>query len=626
MSERGSRADSESTTASRMYQLDLRRYELRRADGNRVKLERQPMELLIFLVERKGQLVTRDQVAAKLWPDGITVDTVPAINNAIRKIRTAFHDSAENPKHLETVVGKGYRFVGDLEVIKIGPAEAVAPPAPAVPAPPRRRRWLLLAASAVVLIAAGSLTRLLWRAPAAPIRSLAVLPLQNLSADPAQNYFAEGITDELTTNLAKIGSLRVISRTSTMQYAGNHKPMRQIAEELHVDAVLEGSVVRSGNKIRVTAQLIDGRRDSHLWAQSYERDLGDVLELQNSIALDIASHVNAVLSPQERGALTSHHSVAPEAYEAYLHGRSEAGKQTQEGLRNAVRDFRRATEADPLYGAGYAGLADAFSLMANYGVLPPRSAFPRAEAAARKAVELDPSSAEAHASLAFIRLHYNWDWSGAEAEYKRALQLSPGFALAHLRYAEFLSNAGRHSEAIHEIGRAHDSDPLSLTIDNNIGRIFYFARQYDDTIREMQSVLALHPERMWARVFLGLAYAQKHMFADAIAEFERASELTGGDPGVGYAYALAAAGKNDGARRILHDYVEVPSESGTLDFVWIAGVYTALGDKDRAFAWIDKAYENRDFFLTYVGVDPQLDPLHSDPRFARLLDRIGFPR
>jgi TolB-like protein/predicted Zn-dependent protease len=481
-------------------------------------------------------------------------------------------------------------------------------------------------AGVAVLLAAGTLAwRAPWRTATAPIRSIAVLPLQNLSGDPSQNYFAEGLTDELTTNLARIGSLRVISRTSTLQYGENRKPMLQIGRELNVDAVIEGSVVRSGNRVRVTAQLIDARRDVHLWAQSYERELGGILELQDFVARDIATQVKASLSPEASAAFASHPMVNPEAYEAYLRGRNELGRQTEEAIRNSVQHFQRAIDLDPLYATAYAGLADSFSLMANYQVLPPKEVFPRAGAAARKALALDPASAEAHASLAFAKHHFDWDWPGAEAEYQRAIQLGPSYPMAHLRYAGYLSNAGRHEEAIREIGRARQLDPLSLTVASNVVQVLFYARRYDDAIREVQSQLALNPDRIWSHVLLAFAYTQKRMYPQAIAECEQAIKLRGDGPGVSLAQAYALAGQAQPARRALRE-LEKPDAAGMVDWFFIAGVYTALGDREQAFAWLEKAYENRDFFMTYLNVYPFLDALHSEPRFVRLQERVGLPK
>jgi TolB-like protein/DNA-binding winged helix-turn-helix (wHTH) protein/Tfp pilus assembly protein PilF len=608
---------------AKTYQLDLGRYELRRSDGIKIKLERQPMELLILLVEKRNQLVTREQVAARLWPDGISGDTVPAINNAVRKIRAALRDSAESPKHLETVVGKGYRFIGDLDVVVADQPEAAT--VPEAPRPARRAYRLPAIVGTAIVLAGLAIGVLLWRRTyPASIRSIAVLPLQNLSGDPAQNYFADGLTDELTTNLAKIGSLRIVSRTSTLQYAGNRKALPQIARELNVDAVIEGSVVRSGSKVRVTAQLIDARRDAHLWAQSYTRDTGEILELQDSVALDIATQVKATLSPRERATFASHVTVKPEAYDAYLRGRSEIGRQTPGFLNSAVQYFQRAIELEPGYASAYAGLADALSLTANYGVLPPRQVFPRAEAAARKALELDPSSAEAHASLAVAKHHFDWDWPGAEAEYRQALQLSPGLAIAHLRYAGLLSNGGRHEEAIREINLARQSDPLSLTILQNVGATLIYARRYDDAIRELRGLTELHPDRGWPWVFLAMAHAEKRMYPEAIAEYRRADDVMHSGRNVGLAYTYAITGRSAEARKMLVA-MEKPDESGVLDWTFIASVYVALGDSERAFRWLDQAYENRDFFLTYLKVTPWFDPLRDDRRFTALTERVGIP-
>ncbi len=602
------------------YQLDLGRYELRRADGIKVKLERQPMELLIFLVERKGRLVTRDEVVAHLWADRVVVETEPAINNAVRKIRAALRDSPDKPVHLETVVGKGYRFIGDMEVIGTVAAPVAKPPPPA----PVAHTVARLAVAATAVLVATLVVWLVWgRHSRGPIRSIAVLPLENLSGDPGQNYFAEGLTDELITDLARIGSLRVISRTSTTRYAGRGLAMSQIARELGVDAVVEGSMVRSGNRIRVTAQLIDTRTDSHLWAQHYERDLGEILELQDSVALDIATQVNASLTAETRNALGSRHKVRPEAYEAYLRGRAEIEKQTPPSLRKSASFFRQAIELDPLWAAGHAGLADSYSLMVNYSVLTPAEAFPPAEASARKALDLDPLLPEPHASLALIKHHYHWDWAGAESEYRRAVELTPGFSMAHLRYAWYLSDCGRHEEAFAQIQEARNTDPLSLIIRSNVGRVLYFWRRYDDAIREYRNVLAIDPTRVWARVSLGATYEAKRMYPEAIAEYTRANELAGWSGGSGLASAYAASGRERDARRVLVE-VEQPGDNGLLSWYFIACTYGTLGDLQQAFAWLDRAYQNHDYFLTELQADPRVDSLRSDPRFGRMLAQIGL--
>src|SRR5260370_10266522 len=396
------------------YQLDLRSYEIRRSDGVKVKLERQPMELLILLYENKGQLVTREQVAAKLWP-GVSVDTEPAINNAIRKIRTALHDSPERPAHIETVVGKGYRFIGDLDVVGAtdsprasalpAPEEDLPPPKPSVK---NRRNLTMVLAFAVAV--AGIAGWALWRSSRTqsngPIRSLAVLPLQNLSGDPAQDYFAEGITDELTTNLAKIGSLRVISRTSTMQYKAHGTSMSQIVKDLNVDAVIEGSVVRAGNKVRITAQLIDARHDSHLWAESYDRDLRSVLDLEIEVARTIADRIKITITPEERLRLFATQTVNPEAHELYLKGTFYNNKWTKEGFEQGIKYFNQALQKEPRNARAYAGLAVAYG---GLGISGDITGYTRQKAASLKALEMDDTLAEAHNTLPWAKLTYNWD-------------------------------------------------------------------------------------------------------------------------------------------------------------------------------------------------------------------------
>lgn len=495
----------------------------------------------------------------------------------------------------------------------------------------RRKRllwWVLasLATAGLAVLAALGARRLLERArgtAAAPtIRSIAVLPLENLSGDPSQEYFADGMTDELITDLAKIRSLKVISRTSVMQYKGTRKPLRQIASELKVDAVVEGSVARSGNQVRVTAQLIQAPADRHLWAESYQRDLGDVLALQNEVARSIALEVRATLTPGESGNLQAKRPVNPEAYEAYLRGRNEMGKQRRDAIKSSAQYFQKAIDLDPLYAPAYAGLADAFNLMANYFVLPPENVFPRAEAAARKALELDPSLGEAHAALAVAMQHYEWDWPASEAEHKKALAVAPGLSVVHLRYAEFLSNSGRHEEALHEISRAQQLDPLSLVVASNQGRYLYYARRYDEAIQKLQEVLTLDPNRIYTRIHLAQALEEQHRYPEAIAEFQRVVPSLGGFP-AGLAHAYAAGGDRSNAEEVLKT-LEEPAADATQVWYFIACAHVALGNKDKAFSWLEKASAHHDYFLTFLKVDPQMDPLRADPRFSRLLQRIGL--
>ena len=634
------------------FEVDLSSGKLEK-HGVRIRLQEQPFQILAMLLEQPGKIVTREDLRRRLWPADTFVDFDVGLNNAILRLRNALGDSAENPRFIETLPRRGYRFIANVDsplpeaLSGSAPRATASHPHPQVIVLPARdatpgvlapssarlrvRRkiaWIAGLGLAVLLAFVGTLnvTRLRQRVFGMPgpsaIRSLAVLPLQNLSGDPAQDYFADGMTDQLTTNLATIRSLRVISRTTMMQYRDTHKVLPQIAEELHVDAVVEGSVVRSGSNVRITAQLIDARRDRHLWAQSYEREVKEILNCQDAVALDIASAVKAELSPEEHETLARPRSVIPEAYEACLRGRNKLGTQAPEPIKHSLEDFQRAIDLDPSYAPAYSGLADAYSLMANYSALLPLEAFPRAKAAALKALALDPSFAEAHASLGVVKNHYDWDWPGAEREYKRAIELSPSYAVAHLRYARYLSMVARHDEAIAEIERARELDPLSLVIQSNVGIALYYARRYDAAILESRKTLEIDPNRVYARVFLALSYEQKGMYPEAIQEQKRVQAYFKGAPNVGLAHVYALSGRTTEARRILRE-LEQKEDSDSAWFA-IAGGYAALGEKDRAFNWLEKAYAKRDFFLPTLAINPWMDPLRSDARFAELAGRIGL--
>jgi TolB-like protein/DNA-binding winged helix-turn-helix (wHTH) protein/Tfp pilus assembly protein PilF len=613
--------------------IDLSRYELV-IEGKRVKLERQPMELLIFLAERKSLLITREEIEGRLWGKDVFVDVNASINSAVRKIRQALKDDPAAPRYLETVVGKGYRFIGDVEVLgpaapdldlKLKPAQETAADTP--PPSPRRNGPFLLALGLALAAVVGFLAVRWWREGRAfaglhgPVRSVVVLPLENMSGDASQNFFADGMTDELTTDLAKIASLKVISRTSAMHYRGSDKSVKQIARELNVDVVIEGSVARSGDKVRITAQLIDAANDRHVWAESYEREVGDAITVQNTVALEIARQVRIRLSPSEQERLERHQSVNAAAYEAYLLGKYSQTTQSGQRLKEGLPAFQQAIALDPTYAPAYAGLADSYSLLANYGVLSPTEAFPQAEAAANKALELDPTLAEAHVALAYVEHHYNWHWAAAEQEYKTAIVLSPSYPTAHLRYAEYLSSVGRHDEAITEMRRAEGLDPLSLVNASNTGRFLYHARRYDDAIAQLKKVLDLDQGRTYARLHLAMSYEEKGMYEEARPQFKRVIEDFGGRSGPGVAHFDAVSGDRLKAKRILKQLARTAADS---DWFFIAGAYAAAGEKDKAFSCLQRAYDKRDFFMVFLKVHPYMDPLRSDPRYGVLLGRVGM--
>jgi len=611
------------------FELDLGTGELKR-DGRRTRLQGQPAQLLVLLVSRAGELVTREDLRAKLWPEDTFVDFDHGLNNAVNRVREALGDSAGSPRYIETIPRKGYRFIGQIEGPSQGSALPVGSSASAsLPLRLASRRALVLSAMAVLVActAAWSWYRFHQRSlPAASrIQSVAVLPLANLSGDASQEYFADGMTDELTTALAKISALRVISRTSTLRYRDAREPVQQIARELNADAIVEGSVARSGNRVRITAQLIDARNDRHMWAESYERDLSDILNTQNTVAREIAQQVRANLTPAERDAFAVRSTVVPEAYDAYLRGRKELGKQNQEAFRKGLEYFQQAIALDRLYAPAYAGLADSYSLLVNYSALPPLEAFPRAKAAALKAVDLDHNLAEAHTSLAFVKHHFDWDWAGAEAEYKLAIQLDPNNAITHLRYAELLSNLARHDEAVGEMRVARALDPLSVLLRSNLVRFLYYARRYDEAILESKQVLAADPRHPWARLNLAFCYEQKGMYPEALTEMETLRAEFNGVESISAAHLFASMGRLQDARRVLK-YHEQPAPDGAQEWVFIASVYAQLGEKDKAFQWLGRAYQNRDYFMTFIKTDPFMDPLRDDPRFSDMLRRVGFPK
>lgn len=457
------------------------------------------------------------------------------------------------------------------------------------------------------------------------IRSLAVLPLENLSHDPDQEYFAEGMTEELITDLSKLGALRVISRTSAMHYKGTNKTLPEIARELNVDGVVEGTVMRSGNRVRITAQLIQARTDRHLWAETYERDLGDVLRLQSEVAQSVAAEIRVRISPKERALLASSRAVLPEAHEDYLRGRYYWNRRTEEGLRRGIVYFQEAIAKDPNYAVAYAGLADSYNLLPSYGNVQPTEAFPKAKGAATKALEIDGTLAEAQAALSFTLEYYDWDWQSGEAGFKRAIELNPNYASAHHWYAHHLLAFARFDDAAAELNRALELDPLSLIINTDLAQFFYLARRYDRAIEQCRKTMQMDSTFAKTHTVLGEAYLRKKMYPQAITELQEAAALS---PGRGrdmalLAYAHALAGNRAKAERILKRLQQ--SETTASYNPAVAAIYTVLGDKNQAFKWLQSAVKEHSAWMTFLKSDPMFDSLHSDPRFQDLLGEMGLP-
>jgi TolB-like protein/Tfp pilus assembly protein PilF len=502
-------------------------------------------------------------------------------------------------------------------------------------APRQVRRWawglaipvvalLVLGAVLIGLNVGGLRDRLLGRAGPPKIESLAVLPLENLSGDKEQEYFADGMTEELITKLATISALKVISRTSVMQYKGSKKPLPQIAKELNVDAVIEGSVLRAGDRVRITAQLIRASTDTHLWAQSYDRDLRDVLALQGEVAGLVAHEIQVKLTPQEQARLARAQPVNPEAHLAYLRGRHALEKMTQEDLSKALAYFQKAIDIDPNYAPAYAGVADAYYGFSNI-YISSREAMPRVKTAALQALALDDTLAEAHVSLAITKLVHDYDYPGAETELRRAIELNANYAPAHLWYGFVLTVLERFEEAKAEVARARELDPLSLHIRIYGFLTVYFARRYDEAAQQLQEIALTDPNYYMVHAYLGLVDEQQGKFSEAVTEFQRATALDdSAEPRAQLAHAYALAGRKSEARKLLTELIARPKHQFLSPYN-VALIYVALGDYPRALQSLEDALADRSEWCPYLKVDPRLDPLHSTPRFQNLLRRMNFP-
>ncbi|HEY9503186.1 MAG TPA: winged helix-turn-helix domain-containing protein [Pyrinomonadaceae bacterium] len=605
-------------------------------DGEPVALTPKCFDLLVILVENSGHLLGKEELIERLWPGQFVEDSNLSFN--VSSLRKALGEGQNGRRFIETVPKKGFRFVAPVEerrdeVSEQEPStENVSIPLPITKAKSKKR----LAALAVAIVALLALLGFIYvrfasrNQPAQlSITSIAVLPLVNLSANPSEEYFADGMTDALIGDLAKIHNLRVISRTSSMHYKGTKKSLPEIARELNVDAVVEGTVQRSGDRVRIRAQLIHGLTDQHLWANTYERDMREVFELQSEIALAIARQVQTKLTPaEEQRLLAPRQPVNPKALEAYLQGRYLFwNKRTEENLQKSIAHFQTAITEDSNYALAYVGLADSFSSLGSVqiGSLPPREARSHAEKAANKALELDSSLAEAHCALGNVQ-HYNWKWDAAEQEFKRAIELNPSYANAHNSYANYLMSRGRVEESIASSNRASELDPLSLAISVQRGYLLENARRYDEAIEQLKRVIAVDRNHYQAHWVLGHTYAASGQFDQAIVYAEKAVELSERAPGalgiLGMIYGLA--GRKAEAQKILQELLKL-NERRYVTPAAIAYVYIGLDNKDEAFAWLDKAYQENSNFLAYLKQVPVADPLRSDPRFADLVRRVGPP-
>jgi TolB-like protein/DNA-binding winged helix-turn-helix (wHTH) protein/Tfp pilus assembly protein PilF len=631
--------------------------------GSKVKVRPQPLQLLNLLLSRAGDVLTREELRQQLWSSETFVDFEHSLNTSVKEMRAVLNDSANEPQYIQTLPRLGYRFIAPVEIVErendrppsrqqvdtssfsqAGSAPVVRefgvaefPPANSPDVPlvrvPSWRWWALPGLAAMLVVIAVGLLQ--WSRPRTRPElvngsiMLAVLPFENLTGDAGQEYFSDGLTEEMIAQLGRIDPqhMGVIARTSVMHYKNSAEQLDQIGRELGVQYVLEGSVRRDSDKVRITAQLIRTKDQTHVWTHQYDREVNSLLSLQGEIAQEISDAIQVTLGERKPGEVSPppipHAPKSYAAYDLYLQGRYFWNKRTTQGLQQAVECFEQAIAKDPDYARAYAGLADSLALMSSYDVASPSVLIPKARAAALKALELDDKLAEAHASLALIAQNYDWDWQSAEKEYRRAIELDPNYATGHHWYAEHLAFRGRFDEAFAEIERARQLDPLSLIIQVDNGAILFFSRQYDRAIEQFQAVLKVEPTFPRARM-MDYAYAQQGRYAEALADIEiwrRVDNTYWILIEEGYVYGRA--GQPAEARRAL-EKLKLMNRGGKIDPFGLVPVYVGLGDKDQAFAWIEKSIANHSPGPIALKVDPIYEPLRSDPRFQSVLQRLGL--
>jgi TolB-like protein/DNA-binding winged helix-turn-helix (wHTH) protein len=622
------------------FELDPAAFEFRHG-GSLVKLERIPLELLILLAKRRGELVTREEILEKIWGKDVFVDADNSINTAVRKIRNALKEDPENPKYLRTVPGKGYRFAAERSM-KSAPYDVVADAEEGLGEAKRsflRREWALWVAIGVTLIivATAEIPRIYRPTKSAAVTKmkLVVLPFVNLSGDAQEEYFADGITEEVITQLGGLDPERlgVVARTSSMHYKGTKEDAGQIAKELGVSYLLEGSVRRDGTRVRITAQLIQASDQTHVWAGNFDREQTDILKLESELALAICSKTAVTVAPQVQRRLSESPAVNGEAYRAYLAAKQAFELRTKAGFERSIAEYQRAIALEPEYAPPYAGLAMAYSLSSIVGGMSTQEAMPKAKQAAQGAIQLDDSLAAGHTALAFILAHADFDWSGAEKEYRRGLALNPNDPIAHFFYSNsFLSPMGRHEEAIAEMKKAGELDPLSPSIRSFSGQTFLWARRYDEGLAAYKKCAEQFPAYAINEERIAHIYTYMGRLDDAIAADTRAKILSGQPPETAMEQdralrkALSTEGPS-GYWKALLEYgkgPDVPAETYRTP-QQLAIIHTRLGEKDQALALLEEAYRTRSLGLTELAVEPAFETLHSEPRFQELCRRLGLP-
>jgi TolB-like protein/DNA-binding winged helix-turn-helix (wHTH) protein/Tfp pilus assembly protein PilF len=608
-----------------VFEVDLTAGEVRKA-GMKQKLAGQPFQVLQALLEHPREIVTREELRQRIWPGNAFVDYELALKKAVNRLREVLGDSADSPHFIETIPRRGYRFLGTLEAAEQPNA------VPAITPRPTRMKipGALTAGLALVLIAVLLIgfnidklrTRIFAKSRSIEIRSIAVLPMENLSNDPNQDYFSDGITDALTTELAQIGALRVISRTSAEHFKGTRETLPEIGRKLNVEAIVEGSVTRSENHVRVTAQLIEAQTDRHLWARSYERELKDVLVLQDEVARDIAAEIRIKLTAEERTRLGVARLVDPEAHEAYLRGRYWWHRRGRENELKGLQYFEQAVQLEPSYALAWAGIADSYLVMAHHAGLPPKEAMPKARDAALKALQLDGSLAEAHTSLALLKTAYEWDYAAAENEFTRAIELNPNYSTAHHWYAHYLAVKRRFPEALNEIQRAHDLDPYSVVVNDFWGLVLYYSKDYERALAQFRARLDLDPSgKLGVYEMLAGVYEQQGDYARAVEHRRDALILSGATQD---AASLANAYAAGGAEAYWRDRIALAQRPPAASALDLAILYARQGDRDGALRSLERAYLEHSPWLNFMACEPAFDSLRADPRFQKLSHQIGL--
>jgi TolB-like protein/Tfp pilus assembly protein PilF len=564
------------------FEIDVRAAELRRS-GTRLKLQPQPLKVLALLASRAGELLTRQEIEQQIWGNQTHVDFEVGLNYCIKQIRSVLEDNAETPRFIETLPRRGYRFIASVEKA-CSAAQAARP-------------------------------------------MVAVLPLGNLTSDPGQEYFADGMTEELIAQLGRLNpaKLGVIAFTTAKQYRDTAKGIDQIGRELKVDYIIEGSVRRAGERVRITVQLIQVSDQSHLWVEAYNRTVGDIISIQTDVAEHVARSLMVELLPNHQAEIERATASDAIAYEDYLKGRYYWNKRTEDGFTKALKYFQTAIEHAPGYAPAYVGLSNVYQITGFYSSVPPKQAFVKAEAAIKRALEIDRTFAEAYSSMAYSKLLYEWDFAGAEKAFKHSLELNPNNVTGHYWYALFLAAMQRFDEALVQIRLASELDPLSLVVSCHKGWILYFSRRYKDAVQQLLNTIEMDENFALARYFLGLVHFQTGQFAEASSQFNKARQITNDHPAAlaGWAAAKALLGDKTQAMEIVKKLEQLSTKTYVTPY-YMALTQLALGNKDETFHYLEKAYEERSAYMSNLKADPALDSLRSEPRFARLVRRVGL--